>query len=75
MEEIRLAKAVFEESQPLQHARPSPIRVARREHLDLKHIAGFRSFYPYRPCERMDARAIDGQELRNRGAWANLAAA
>ena len=74
MKEIGLVETILQETQTLDYAGPSPTAVASGQHLDLQHIAWLRPLDPDRAGERVDACAVDGQQLPGRHARPHLAA-
>ena len=75
MEEIGLAETIFEKAETFGDTGPSPIGVTSGEDIDLEDVAEFGTVDEDGAGERVDASAIDGEELRGGGSGADLGAA
>jgi hypothetical protein len=67
-----LGEPVFQKSEALHHARPSPAFVRYLYDVYLEHVARLGSFHEDRTRERVDASTIDLQVFRQRHFWMNL---
>ena|ERR1700676_743900 len=72
MEQVRIAKSVFQQAEAFDDARPTPTAMLRGKYIDLQYVARLCAFNPDGAGERMDAGSVDAEILCSRHARVNL---
>ena len=75
VEKVGFAEALLEEAKAFGDGGVAPAMMARIEDVDLKNVAGLGSADENRSGERVNAVAVDGKQVGERGAAFDLAAA
>src|ERR1700676_4699350 len=72
MEQVRIAKSVFQQAEAFDDARPTPTAMLRGKYIHLQYVARLCAFNPGGSGERMNASSVDAEILCCRHARGHL---